>query len=49
MFYEGFESRILKSTLGFINKDEKNNFINLLKNLCVGIDFPFSKLSDDFF
>jgi hypothetical protein len=49
MFYEGFESRILKSTLGFINKDEKNDFINLLKNLCVSIDFPFSKLSDDFF
>jgi hypothetical protein len=48
--YEAFESNILSKTIGFIkDKDEKSNFLKILKNICDDLDFPFSKLSDDFF
>jgi hypothetical protein len=46
--FEAFESRILSKTLGFIKKDKKM-FIEQLERVCSSIDFPKSKLSDDFF
>lgn len=45
--FEAFESKILSRTLGFIqNKSDKDKFLQILKKVCTGIDFPFSKLSD---
>lgn len=47
--FEAFESQKLSKTLGFINKDSRAYFIDDLKKLCDRLDFPISKLNDDFF
>lgn len=48
--FEAFESIILSKTLGFIKeKEEKARFKEALKRICESIEFPFSKLSDEFF
>ena len=48
--FEAFDSNILTKTLGFIEDTKsRNDFMSLLKNTCESIDFPFSKLSDDYF
>ena len=47
--FEAFESQKLSKTLGFINKSSRTSFIDDLKKLCNRLDFPISKLNDDFF
>lgn len=47
--FEAFDSSKLTKTLAFINKDSRNKFINLLKWITSNIDFPMSKLGDDYF
>jgi len=47
--FEAFESIKLTKTLGFINKESKETFINQLKIIGNKIDFPISKYSDDYF
>jgi hypothetical protein len=48
--FEAFESIKLTKTLGYIkDKSDKNNFLDRLKRVCGSIDFPYSKLSDEFF
>jgi hypothetical protein len=45
--FEAFESSKLSGVLKFIK--DKDKFLELLKKVCNTIDFPYSKLSDDFF
>ena len=48
--FEAFESKILGKTLGFIQSNsDKDEFLEVLKKICKNIDFPFSKLSDQYF
>jgi hypothetical protein len=48
--FEAFDSQTLSKTLGFIKeKSQKRDFLNLIKRVCVEIDFPLSRLNDDFF
>ena len=48
--FEAFDSQTLSKTLGFIKeKSQKRDFLNLIKRVCDQIDFPLSKLNDDFF
>jgi len=47
--FEAFDSEILGKTLAFINKDSRDVFVNLLKDITGGLDMPLSKLSDDQF
>jgi len=47
--FEAFESIKLSKTLGFIDKNSKNEFISQLKILASKIELPFSKYSDDYF
>ena len=47
--FEAFESRILSKTLGYINTSDKSNFMDRIKRLCKTIDFPLSKMSDEYF
>ena len=48
--FEGFESVILSKTLGHIKeKNDRNTFLNSLRNLCNSINYPFSQLSDEYF
>jgi hypothetical protein len=47
--FEAFESKILSKTLGYINTSDKSNFMNRIKQLCKTIDFPLSKMSDEYF
>ena len=48
--FEAFESTKLSKTLGFIKeKKDKDIFLEKIKNICQSIDFPYSKLSDEFF
>jgi hypothetical protein len=47
--FEAFESKILSKTLGYINTSDKNNFMDRIKRLCKTIDFPLSKMSDEYF
>ena len=48
--FEAFESTKLSKTLGFIKeKKDKEIFLEKIKNICQSIDFPYSKLSDEFF
>lgn len=46
--FEAFESQKLTKTLGFIDSESRNKVLNLFKNICSNIDFPFSQLSDEF-
>jgi len=48
--FEAFESVKLTKTLGYIkDKKDKSTFLDRLKRVCNSIDFPYSKLSDEFF
>ena len=47
--FEAFESKILSKTLGYINTSDKGNFMDRIKRLCKTIDFPLSKMSDEYF
>lgn len=47
--FEAFESEKLSKTLKFINKDSKSIFLMILKSIANGMDFPYSKYSDDYF
>ena len=47
--FEAFESKILSKTLGYIETNDRNTFMERLKKLCKSIDFPLSKMSDEYF
>jgi len=47
--FEAFESKILSKTLGYIETNDRNTFMERLKRLCRSIDFPLSKMSDEYF
>lgn len=48
--FEAFESTKLSKTLGYIkNSKDKSSLLDRIKRLCNSIDFPYSKLSDEFF
>jgi hypothetical protein len=47
--FEAFESKILSKTLGYINTSDKSSFMDRIKRLCKTIDFPLSKMSDEYF
>ncbi len=47
--FEAFESNILPKTLNFLSEDSKKTFLKKVKSYCDNIDFPYSKISDDFF
>ena len=47
--FEAFESKMLTKTLGYINRSSRNTVINIIKRICNNIDYPISKLNDDFF
>lgn len=47
--FESFESNILSKTLGYLSKESKKDFMEKISKFCTKIDFPKSKLSDDYF
>ena len=47
--FEAFESKILSKTLGYIETSDRSTFMDKLKRLCRSIDFPLSKMSDEYF
>jgi hypothetical protein len=47
--FEAFESKILSKTLGYIESSDRSSFMERLKRLCNSIDFPLSKMSDEYF
>lgn len=47
--FEAFDSSKLSKTLAFINKESRKKFISMLKSVTNVIDFPVSKLSDEYF
>jgi hypothetical protein len=47
--FEAFESKILSKTLGYIETSDRTTFMDRLKKLCKSIDFPLSKMSDEYF
>lgn len=47
--FEAFESIKLGKTLGFLNSNAKNIFLNELKQISKIFDFPISDFSDDMF
>jgi hypothetical protein len=47
--FEAFESKILSKTLGYIETNDRSTFMDRLKKLCQSIDFPLSKMSDEYF
>lgn len=47
--FEAFESKMLTKTLGYINRSSRGNVISIITRICNKIDYPISKLNDDFF
>ena len=47
--YESFESNILSKTLKYLSPKSKDNFLKEVKQICDEMDFPYSKLSDEYF
>jgi len=47
--FEAFESNILSKTLSYLSDMSKGDFMKAIKNYCEKIDFPLSKISDDYF
>jgi hypothetical protein len=48
--FEAFESKILGKTLAYIKEpNDKSKFFDQIKRLCKNIDYPLSKMSDDYF
>lgn len=46
--YEAFESEKLSKTLGYV-KSGKSSFLDNVKRILSSIDFPYSKISDEYF
>ena len=47
--YEAFESNILSKTLKYLSKGSKDSFLKEVEQICDEMDFPYSKLSDEYF
>lgn len=48
--FEAFDSKVLGKTLGYIkDSNDREKFFNQIKKMCSSIDYPLSKLSDDYF
>lgn len=47
--FEAFESNILSKTLAYLSDQSKKDFMKFIKSFCDKIDFPLSKLSDEYF
>jgi len=47
--FEAFESNILSKTLKYLSKSSKDSFLEEVKQICDEMDFPYSKLSDEYF
>ena len=48
--FEAFESKILSKTLGYIkDPNDRLKLLNRIKQLCGDINYPLSKMSDDYF
>lgn len=47
--FEAFESNILSKTLSYLSDKSKDNFLKSIRSYCSKIDFPLSKISDDYF
>jgi hypothetical protein len=47
--FEAVESNILSKTLGYICSEDRITFMNQLKKMCKSINFPLSKISDEYF
>jgi hypothetical protein len=47
--FEAFESNKLSKTLKFIDKKDRNIFLNHIKSICDSRNFPLSEISDDLF
>lgn len=48
--FEAFDSKVLSKTLGYIkDSNDREKFFKQITRVCGQIDFPISKLSDDFF
>lgn len=47
--FEAFQSTILSKTLGYLDKWSRPKFLEHVKKVCEEVDFPISKLSDDYF
>jgi uncharacterized protein (UPF0335 family) len=47
--FEAFESNILSKTLSYLSDDSKKDFMDKISKFCIKIDFPKSKLTDDYF
>ncbi len=47
--FEAFESNILSKTLSYLSDDSKKDFMDKISKFCTKIDFPKSKLTDDYF
>jgi hypothetical protein len=45
--FEAFDSKVLSKTLGYIS--DKESFLDLIKKVLEPLDYPISKLNDDFF
>lgn len=46
--FEAFESDKLNKTLNFLDKNSKINFIKDLKDVCLKLDIPYSKINDNY-
>jgi hypothetical protein len=48
--FEAFDSNILTKTLGYLkDKNDRQNFLSTIKSVCNQINYPSSKLSDEYF
>lgn len=48
--FEAFESVALSKTLGYMESSrDREVVLNHIKNICNGLDFPYSKISDEYF
>ena len=47
--FEAFNSNILSKTLKYLSKKSKDSFLKEVKQICDEMDFPYSKLSDEYF
>lgn len=47
--YEAFESNKLTKTVAYLKGEDKKKFLSKLKQVCDAIDFPYSKLTDEYF
>lgn len=45
--FESFESGRLNGTLKYIDKESRNTFLGMIKDICYRNDIPYSKVSDE--